>query len=453
VSVTGSDSSNADQATINILPDDALLEIFYFCGGGFDYLPPAWWWKRLTDVCQRWRFIIFASPHFLDLQLECTDRTPTRTSLDIWPLLPIAISSDPCVLGGQDNIIAALEQHDRVIQINLRHFPLETFSTVTRKPFPVLRDLRLASFDKIVLDEELLGGLAPRLQSITLENIAFPGFPKLALSFSSLSTLTLRSIPITGYISPEAMATCLATLPSLEFLSIEFESPRSRPNRIGLPSPTRAVLPALIQFEFSGVSEYLEDFLGRIDTPNLGRLIIRLFMDLVFNIPQLHRFIVRTESIRLLNPAEIKFFSWVTKIILGPVSLDILCSEPDWQASSMAQLCSQLSPLLSHVEQLYIREETLGQALQGNGINPTQFLELFHPFPALQRLHIYDELRPLVARALQELTGESATEVLPSLRSLVFRGPLPSGSIQKDIEEFITARQNLNHPVDVEWKE
>ena len=418
------------------------------------------WWKNLTDVCRRWREIIFASPRFLDLQLKCTGRTPTRRSLDIWPPFPIAISEYRSELDdkGQDNIIAALEHHDRVIQIHLESFeifPAETFSALSQKPFPVLTRLNLKTYDNIaqVLGEQFLGGSTPCLQHFCLHNIAFPTFPKLALSCSSLSFFTLSEIPIAGYISPEVMATCLATLPNLRYLFIRFQSPRSRPDRIGLPPPTRVVLPALGHFEFKGVSEYLEDLVARIDTPKLVRLKIQLFMDLMFNIPQLSKFIDRAERIRPLNPAKIEFFSLSIEIDLGGVvNLKFLCEEPDRQASLMAQVCSQLSPLLSHVEQLHICEVTPGNARRGNGIDPMQFLELFHPFPAMQYLCISGELRPLVARALQELTGDVATEVLPSLRRLVFEGFSPPGPIQKDIQGFITARQNSNHPVDVEWK-
>ncbi|KAH9970256.1 hypothetical protein BJV74DRAFT_990567 [Russula compacta] len=252
------------------------------------------------------------------------------------------------------------------------------------------------------------------------------------------------------------MATCLATFPSLQSLSIEFQSPRSRPDRIGLTPPMRAVLPALNQFGFKGVSEYLEDLVSRIDAPKLNKLSIHLFMDLMFNNPQLHRFIACTEELRPLNPAKITLASSHIIISLGPLSrvveLRISCREPDWQASSMAQVCSQLSPLLSHVEQLDIHEYTSGHARQGNGIDPTQWFELFDPFPAMQHLHINDELGPLVARALQELPGESAPEVLPTLRSLFFKGPSPSKSIQEDIRTFIVARQHSNHPVDVHWE-
>ena len=432
------------------------MGIFYLYRSGFDYLS-VWPWKRLTDVCRRWRHIIFASPRFLDLRLRCTYRTPTRTSLDIWPPFPISISCNRSKLDdeSQDNIIAALEHHDRVIQINIDGFRLETYFAVTRKPFPVLTDFDLRSSDETapVLDEEFLGGSTPCLQRFFLDEIAFPAFPRLALSCSSLSQLTLRRIPIAGYISPEAMATCLATLPSLYWLYIGFQSPRSRPDRIPRPPLTRAVLPALGHFQFRGVSEYLEDLVARIDNPKLVELKIELFMDLMINIPQLSKFIVRTEGTKSLNSAKIAFYSFGTWITLGDaVHLEVICREPDWQASSMAQVCGQLSLLLSHVEQLHIRDYMPGQEQEENGIDPTQFLELFHPFPATQYLYIYHELRPLVARALQELTGDVATEVLPSLRRLVFRSPSPSVSIQKDTQGFITARQDSNHPVRVEWE-
>ena len=289
--------------TINILPDDALLEIFYFCGEAPDSW---WWWKKLTDVCQRWRHIIFASPRFLDLHLLCTDKTPTRTSLDIWPQFPIITYSNRSDLDdeGQDNIIAALEQHNRVVWIDLSCLP-ETFYAAIQKPFPVLKNLYLLSADEIapVLHEEFLGGSAPHLRIFYLRNITFLEFPKLALSCSYLSHLILSNIPIAGYISPEAMATCLATLPSLRVLDIGFKSPRSRPNRIGRPPSTRVILLTLEEFVFKGVSEYLEDLVARIDTPKLVSLTIKLFMDLMLNIPQLHKFIVRSEgsgrSIRL----------------------------------------------------------------------------------------------------------------------------------------------------------
>ncbi|KAH9975591.1 hypothetical protein BJV74DRAFT_798786 [Russula compacta] len=228
------------------------------------------------------------------------------------------------------------------------------------------------------------------------------------------------------------MATCLSMLPSLNAVHIGFRSPLSRPDRITLSPPTRAVLPALTHFNFKGVSEYLEDFVARIDTPHLLNIELHLFMDLMFHIPQLYKFIApRTESLRQYNSANVTFYATNIRISLGYVGLQISCREPDWQASSIAQVCNQLSPLTSHVESLKIDEDTPGQAPQGNGIDPTQWFELFDSFPAVQDLHILGELRPLVARALQELTGETATEVLPTLRRLFFKGTSPPGPYEK----------------------
>ncbi|KAH9954749.1 hypothetical protein BJV74DRAFT_501224 [Russula compacta] len=458
-SANGSESnevSSGDQAAIHILPDDVLLEIFYFCRED-DWDLQWWWWKSLVDVCRRWRHIIFASPHHLNLRIRCTERTPTRTSLDIWPPFPIIIYCRPGELDeeGQDNIIAALEHRDRVIWIRIERLALEKFAAMMQGPFPVLAVLSLSSTDDIapVLHDEFLGGSAPRLRTFLLENIAFPAFPRLALSATPLSYLALLEIPITGYISPEAMATCLSMLPSLEYLSIGFRSPLSRPDRITLSPPTRAVLPALTHFNFKGVSEYLEDFVARIDTPHLLSIELHLFMDLMFHIPQLYKFIApRAEGIRLHNSAILTFYATSIRISLGYVGLQISCREPDWQASSMAQVCNQLSPLASHVESLEIREGAPGQARQGNGIDPTQWFELFDSFPAVQDLYTHDELRPLVARALQELTGERATEVLPTLHRLYFKGPSLPGSIREDVQKFIAARPHSNHPIDVHWE-
>ena len=110
------------------------------------------------------------------------------------------------------------------------------------------------------LPDGFLGGSAPRLQSLELDSIPFPALPKLLLSATDLVHLTLWNIPHSGYISPEAIVTGLAVLANLKSLTIEFESPLSRPDRESRrpPPPTRTVLPALTRFEFQGVSEYLE---------------------------------------------------------------------------------------------------------------------------------------------------------------------------------------------------
>jgi hypothetical protein len=81
----------------------------------------------------------------------------------------------------------------------------------------------------------------------------------------------------------------------------------------------------------------------------------------------------------------------------------------------------------------------------------TQFLEIFQSFTAIRSLYVSRTLVPFIARALQELIGESTTEVLPNLHnlSLGLGGAAMSGSIQEDIQPFIEARRLSGRPVAV----
>ncbi|KAH9161025.1 hypothetical protein EDB89DRAFT_809978 [Lactarius sanguifluus] len=57
--------------------------------------------------------------------------------------------------------------------------------------------------------------------------------------------------------------------PRLCFLSISFQSQASRADRKHIPPETQAVLPTLTSFSFEGERVYLEDFVARIDAPQL----------------------------------------------------------------------------------------------------------------------------------------------------------------------------------------
>jgi hypothetical protein len=123
-----------------------------------------------------------------------------------------------------------------------------------------------------VIPDSFLGGSAPRLEHFELSEVPFPAFPKLLLSANHLVQLVLSDIPHSGYISPEAMVALLSVLSTLEKLSLEFQSPQSRPDweSRSLPPPERSILPALIRFDFKGVTEYLEQLVTHIDIPRLG---------------------------------------------------------------------------------------------------------------------------------------------------------------------------------------
>ena len=285
--------------TFDMLPDDVLLDIFDFYRIGSIFYP--WTWVTLAHVCSRWRQVIFASPRRLDLQFLCTPRTRVRELLDLLPpAMPIMISNSSDLptphttlrLEDGSQVIAAIEQRDRVWWINLQDLPsalLEKLATMMQETFPTLKYLRLSAADERfdapqaaaapVLSEGFLGGSAASLESFMLKGIPFPELSKLLPSMNNLVDLTLERIPDSGYIPPEAMIAALSTCTKLEMLVIEFLSEDLQPD--AGPDPTsqestgaliaRISLPALSCFNFDGNGSYFDNFVPRIESPLLAR--------------------------------------------------------------------------------------------------------------------------------------------------------------------------------------
>ena len=437
--------------TIDVLPDDTLLEIFNFYVDQA-YRPDAW--HTLVHVCQRWRYIVFASPYRLNLQLLCTPQRPVKKMLDVWPALPIVINalgmgSRPQAMA---NIITALKQHNRVFKTSIwgmQNSLLKAFVTI-KKPFPALTSLTLESNDTTapVLPRSFLGGSAPRLRSLELRSIPFPTLGKLLLSTGHLVTLRLWNIPRSGYISPEAMAACVSALTRLKELRLEYRFPRSHAERESRHPPplTRAILPALTEVWFKCDSEYLEDFLARIDAPRLDFTTITLFNQLVFDTPLLRDFIGRTEAFNSLLQAHIFFSQSRVEVSLfrrkgtadhRTLNLGISCEASDWQLSSLAQLCSSSLPPLPTLKRLEILHDRRDWQEDMENI---QWLELIRPFTFVKNLALHERSAPLVAPALQKLAEERVPELLPALRNLSCVGLKPSRPIEKAIAQFIAAR-------------
>jgi len=224
-------------------------------------------------------------PRRLDLHLLCRASTPVRETLDVWPLLPIIVRKSGRQRRG-DNIVAALECNDRISQLGL-NFPRSQFEEVLaamQEPFPALECIRItvknAARPPGLSSGPFLGGSAPRLKEIKLDGVAFP-FPTIRQVLSSaadnLVELCLSNIPNVGYFSPDALASSLSTLLQLKQLNIDFHSPSSRPPSKTCPPPQRVILPSLSILNFHGASEYLEEFVARINLPALYRITIRLF--------------------------------------------------------------------------------------------------------------------------------------------------------------------------------
>ncbi|SRR6266403_3466702 len=444
------------RVTIDMLPDVALLEMFDF------YMYGAWAeaWQMLVHVCRKWRSVVFGSPRRLNLRLSCTARKPVKEMLDVWPLLPIVVWDTGHRMRSVDNIIAALEQNHRVCRIELLRIPssqLDKVLMAMRNPFPVLTRLQLGFENEtsLVIPESFLGGSVPHLRSLVLDYVPFPRLPKLLSSATHLVHLHVLNIPHSGYISPEAMVTCLSVLTRLEILWLLFESPRSRPHQKSRrpPLPTRTLLPALTQFEFKGVSEYLEDLVARVNAPLLDNLKITFFHQLIFDTPHLAQFISRTPKLKAHDEAHVVFSDsdvWVTLPFSRRLELRISCRQSDWQLSSLAHVCSSSFPqaLIPMVEHLYVQSGFSRRHWQDD-MESDQWLEFLQSFSAVKDLYLDQEFAPLIAPALQQLVGERVIETLPDLQSLFLEGLQPSGPLQQSIGEFVAARQLANHPVAV----
>ena len=460
--VTGEGDGHA--TTIDKLPDVVLLEIFDFYRKSHDYLlRTVWKWPLLVRVCRRWRQVVFASPHRLHLRILCTHGTPVG-DLGIWPAFPIVMDYyyySKCGLmpNDEDDVVALFEHLDRIcdIRLSVTSSQLGRITMAMQEPLLMLNRLHIFSRDGegLVLPAEFLGGSAPRLQDITLSGIPYPSLPTLLLSATDLVTLSLRSIPPTGYISPEALAACLAMLTRLKTIHIEFQT-ATRPDLIPRPPETRAVLPSLTEFEFQGASEYLEDLVARIDGPQLNRIHTVYLNQIVdFQVAQLSAFIDRSigSVLTLFRHAEVTFVRDSVSFDLYPqtyhpssdwgiVRTEISCKGIDWQVSHMAQVLSQFSAILSNIVllQLKVKVEEDSELEDTN----VEWLHLLRQFFTVQTLRISRELAGHVALALEELTAGMVGEVLPFLDSICLVDQ-PASSIKN----FVAARQLSGRPVTV----
>ncbi|KAN0126443.1 hypothetical protein V8E52_000083 [Russula decolorans] len=463
-----------------MLPEDVLLEIFDFYvikDFHLRHKQRIEGWHILAHVCRRWRRVLFQSPRRLNLRLICTPKTPARDTLDIWPPFPLIIRDVDGIFddifddepSNVENIIAALEHNDRVCQIELKYITSSNLGCLTNsaamlKPFPELTDFRVDIFvddgPAPILPNSFLGGTAPRLRSLILDGVPFPGLPKLLLSATHLVVLSLYDIPCSGYVLPEAMATSLSALNNLEFLRLNFRYPRPRPSqgsrRLPLPPLTRSILPRLIKIRFKGASEYLEEIWARIDAPRLNELHMTFFNQIIFDTPQLFQFINRRPTLMAPERGHIAFNNKAI-IVKFPsqtsdydvLSVQIPCTASEWQLSSLQQVCTSSLPPISTSEDLYIFEDQVNPPRWQDGVENTLWLELLHPFAAVKNLYLCQKFVPRIAPALQELVGARTAEVLPTLENIFLEGLRPSGPLREGIEKFVTARQLTNHPVAV----
>jgi hypothetical protein len=496
------------KATIHLIPDSILLEIFDLCrknrrcsaAPAYENRPATILKWKFVHVCQRWRYLILASPSRLDLKLVCSPGTPVRKTLGSLPAFPIIIDYDKVSSKDKANVIAALGHPDRVRRIGLSGLTRtlwEKLDAAMQEPFPALTHLSFTGPEgqderAPVLPRKLLGGGSTLcLQELYFEGMSCPALPQLLLSARDLVNLCFTKIPSTCYVSPEEMLTGLAGLTRLESLVIEFQ-PSTLSNFLAdqrlttLAMPT-VRLPSLELFKFKGFSEYFEGLVARIDAPWVMRFNIEYFSQPAYHIPQLAQFLVRSEYLKspILSSTRVQFIPWTDIWFFGSrsdsKSINFMCT---FKTSGMVrgvlhsvQLFQQISASISNIARLTLMgpapasaDPPFGGSLYGgsrfagslfgetlfgrpllelpgvqDSIDHIDWIGLLRIFPRVDSLFLRGELSENIILALELVSGDMVAKVLPALHTLQFCKERPTVSVNR----FVSVRQNAGRPVTV----
>ena len=327
-----------------------------------------------------------------------------------------------------------------------------------QKPCPALEKLRLTDKDAmgpsnhLPVHDAFLGGSAPHLREIELDGVAlpFPAIRRVLFSSKNLAELHLSNIPNVVYFSPVDLVTALSALDQLKLLAIGFHSPTSRP----APNMTHrflrhTTLPSLKVLDFHGTSEYLEEFVARIDLPSLCNIAIKLFNQIFFELPRFCQFIPHQNSNVLGSPTLVLVTHSADSVSVFLIQnensspdeycyLGASCRRLDWQLSFVTQILSQLSPLLSSVAKLtFITHLEMPTAKED--VDPIQWLELFQLFTHVREMHVFEQLVTDIVEALAMEAMDMG--VLPELTSLCLNGYRKSPSAAQAAEEFVATRR------------
>src|SRR6266404_674806 len=461
---------HSQRPTIDVLPDDTLLEIFnlYRLQVSSSEYSWMWPWRKLIHVSQRWRHIVFSSPRRLHVGLLCKPGTPVKKNLGIWPALPIIMryGTQPVYFRKEEeNLVAALRHPDRIQKIEL--LTANSVGDVPvaemRKTMPLLESLDLTLMRGGVLPDDFLGGSAPALRQVVLDCVAFPALPKFLLSTINLVTLKLLHYPHSEYFSPEALVMGLSASMRLEILVIHF--PMLLPDTGTFPME-RTVLPSLTNLTFHGFIEYFDNFVARIDTPLIELIHLRFHNENVIKFPHLHDFICRTRQLGSPTHAEIRSCKLGSdpdaSIVLlhgpmltydtpgpGQLRLDVSMTRPKpvRHLSVISQLSCQLLPFLSEVPQLHIYWFDQSRILVDASL-AVIWAEILRRFSRIEGLHVLIDQGPNIALALRQAASELDPGFLPALRKVLLIVHSSYKQYRELLEPFIKARQLSGNPVD-----
>ena len=374
----------------------------------------------------------------------------------------------------EDNVIAVLEHPDRISRIKLiiHELQLGKIATLTQKPFPVLTHLFISSHCGMgaAIPDEFLGGSAPSLQQLDVCDVLYPELQSLLLSASNLVNLSLHNIPRTGYISPKAMVSLVTFSIKLETLHIDFSARTSYPKLIISPPTTRTILPALRNFTFSGECKYLEDFISRIDTPQLDSISVYYqdwAIDFNYDVPQLSKFTNRSENLKRSLSRYCKIMvdqdQDIVTFCIGCTTSDrwdpkpgiFVCLGPgiDGQISHLTNILGFMSPILSDIvhctidSMLFMSESSLSSNPESR--DDFDWFQLLRQLPSLQALFAFEYVAELISQAFAYVDVGTITEILPALQLLCIEEleDQEEDQTMSSVHKFLALRRDSGHPV------
>ena len=192
--------------TIDILPDEVLLEIFNLYRQSFGNqrgFERAWnnknGWFKLAHVCHNWRSIVLSSPSRLRLRLYFAPNSSTAAAtLEYLSHLPIIVdySKAPWDATIVSNWTSALSHPDRVCSIAIRGSPdnyTHQISEALDVPFPALENVlfqNMGRVDPIYLAPSFITSIQS-LQHLRINGGSLQSFLPLSSVSTSLVDLSL----------------------------------------------------------------------------------------------------------------------------------------------------------------------------------------------------------------------------------------------------------------------
>jgi hypothetical protein len=418
-------------------------------------------------ICRKWRRIVFASQQALQLRLYCTHGIPVLKALEFWPTLPIVVqyggspALDPPAPEDEDPIVAALKQSDRVTSMSLTvtRSLLEKLSEIER-PFSGLEDLVLLSQDdmQLTLPHSFQWGL--RLRRLHLTSINCPVLLQLLHSSKNIVDLHLHGALRPSRFPPEVLTNALSGMVQLRSLSLHFPSIDNHLSSLP-PSGKLVALPALIRLNFQGITEYLEDFVARIDTPLLRDIEVTFFNKPNFDLSS--KFRNFTDRIRTRHKsytrADILSCKRAISISLtrpgDPACLKVqLFGKKQFseQLFFLARFCVHFSAPLFDVEDLRISAKRPSRP--EDGLYSEQWLEPLNSFICVKQLLVSGNLSMDIVCSLQleVVSGWRRHFVLPFLHKLCILQPEPGYSpLREAVVSFMTSCRLSGRPITVEY--